>query len=181
MVRWRLLSFSVFAPVILAACDPAPGDSSQTTSRDPAVAAPQADDTIPADAVVLSVNNVPLMLEQCSRSSEVDPVGYLPTATEILALEAALPGALEAAMAGRESWQQFSAGRPLQGWRRQYVGVIRDGRRFVCGNYFPERSAYDDTWTHIPLIVMDGGADYFGVEYDVAAQSITNLRFNGMA
>jgi hypothetical protein len=72
-----------------------------------------------------------------------------------------------------------------QGWRRQYGGFLRDGRRFIYGNFYPrgvgdDRPAAND-WRHGPMTVCDGGHAFFGVEYDVDGHRFTHLDFNGYA
>ena len=79
------------------------------------------------------------------------------------------------------------AGRPPrnyrpEGWTRQYVGIVRDGRRFIYGNFFPRWNPDDAEiarWRNRPVIVCDGGSSLFGVEYDVEAGRITHLGYNG--
>ena len=91
------------------------------------------------DAVVLPGSTVATMLRQCSRGApEAGEATWQPGADDIAALEAALPPIL---LARREirvehypsepEWARFP-----QGWRRQYVGIVRGGRRFVYGNFY---------------------------------------------
>ena len=106
---------------------------------------------------------------------------WQPGAADIAALEAALPAALAAQKpTGAPDWS-----RAPQGWRRQYVGLVRGGRRFLYGNFYP-RSADEyrqdpDQWRREPVMVCDGGPAFFGVEYDVEAGRFTHFGFNGMA
>ena len=136
---------------------------------------------LPADAVILPGPAADQLLHQCSRGV---PTGYAghwqPTAEDIAALEAALPAALAAAQPGDASLR----GAP-HGWRRQYGGFLRGGRRFVYGNFFPrdvgEGRSPDNDWHRAPVMVCDGGHAFFGAEYDVAARRFTRLDFNGFA
>ena len=71
-----------------------------------------------------------------------------------------------------------------QGWRRQYVGIVRGGRRFIYGNFFPRREGElalgEPQWPDAePRIICDGGAIFFGVEYDFEAGKFTQIAFNG--
>jgi hypothetical protein len=72
---------------------------------------------------------------------------------------------------------------PPQGWRRQYGGFLRGGRRFIYGNFFPHEAGddrpADNDWRHAPMMVCDGGHAFFGVEYDVEGRRFTHLGFNG--
>lgn len=146
-------------------------------------AAPPATGTsteMPADAVVLPAAAMPTILRQCSRQSPAAGEGsWEPSAAEIVALEAAATAALRARQEPNDpDWSRFP-----DDWRRQYVGFVRGGRRFIYGNAYPreiDRHARDpDQWRREPAIVCDGGPSFFGVEYDVEAGRITQLAFNG--
>jgi hypothetical protein len=67
---------------------------------------------------------------------------------------------------------------------RHYIGIIRDGRRFVYGNFAPDyehdRPPVDQPQILLELaMVCDGGPQYFGVEYEPATQKYTHVAFNG--
>jgi hypothetical protein len=133
------------------------------------------------DAVILPEAIAGRLLDECSRGVPAAYTGHwLPNADDIAALEAALPQALGAVRRGGAKLR----GAP-QGWRRQYGGFVRDGHRFIYGNFFPRdigdfRPA-DNDWRHAPVMVCDGGHVFFGVEYDVEGRRITHLDFNGYA
>jgi len=151
--------------LLLAACGAAP-----------------ADPALPADATIMPAGAVAGLLSQCSRAAP--PPGeatWQPTGADIAALEAALPAALRAEHeAAGHDWSRFPAD-----WRRQYGGIVRGGRRFVYGNFYPRHidDGRDDPnrWRREPVMVCDGGAAFFGVEYDVAARRFTHFGFNGSA
>ncbi len=131
--------------------------------------------TGPADAVILPSSAVAELLSQCSRDApEAGREIWTPSWADIAALEAALPAALAASRLGRDLREPT----PPEGWRRQYVGYVRGGRRFVYGNFYPSG---DDlpAWRTEPIIVCDGGSAFFGVEYDVRAREIVRVDFNG--
>src|SRR4030095_16620235 len=92
---------------------------------------------LPADAVVLPGSQANLALQQCSRGTPARGEStWQPSSADIAALEAALPAALATQhRTGAPDWS-----RAPQGWRRQYVGLVRGGRRFLYGNFYP-RSA----------------------------------------
>lgn len=136
---------------------------------------------LPADAVILPAPIADQMLHQCSRGVPASYDGHwLPSAEDIAALEAALPAALAADHPGDAALR----GAP-RGWRRQYGGFLRGGRRFLYGNFFPrdlgEGHPADDRWRGAPVMVCDGGHAFFGVEYDVDGRRFTRLDFNGFA
>ena len=135
---------------------------------------------LPAGAVVLPAATIPAILRQCSRQSPTaGEGGWQPSAAEIIALETAAAAALRARQEPNDpDWSGFP-----DNWRRQYVGLVRGGRRFIYGNAYPrdvdERAPEPDRWRREPAIVCDGGPSFFGVEYDVEAGRITQLAFNG--
>lgn len=132
---------------------------------------------MPASATVLPESQIGAMLRQCSRASpSAGQGGWRPSAADISALERRLLAALADAPQARA----MSNGAPPQGWLRQYVGLVRDGRRYVYGNFAPQGDVSSSDWRRTPLIVCDGGPDFFGVEYDVESQRFTHLAFNGM-
>lgn len=132
---------------------------------------------LPGDATILTGAAVPQMLQQCSRGApSAGEASWQPAASHILALEALLPGALDVRRySGDLDWTKAP-----QGWRRQYVGIVRDGRRFIYGNFFPRRDDLGTLeWRSQAVQVCDGGPVYFGVEYDVERGVFTQLDFNG--
>jgi hypothetical protein len=83
--------------------------------------------------------------------------------SDALALERLLPPALKQRHPEKD-WSGFP-----ERWGRRYVGIIRGGKRFVYGDYFP--AGIGD--------VCDGGARFFGAEYDFQTKTISHLAFNG--
>jgi hypothetical protein len=133
------------------------------------------------DAAILPAAAASRLLEQCSRGVPPAYDGHwTPSAGDIAALEAALPQALSATRsAGAETRNA------PQGWKRQYGGFLRGGRRFIYGNFFPGEMGGsrtpDGDWHHAAVVVCDGGHAFFGVEYDVEGRRFTHLDFNGYA
>ena len=93
--------------------------------------------------------------------------------------------------------------KPLHEYYRQYVGVVRDGKQSICVNFFhyrfvreslerhynldpvkkiiQEGGRAEDFWKHEPIIMMDGGADYFSIQFDLETGVFSGLGFNGYA
>lgn len=139
---------------------------------------------LPPGAAILPGEQVPVMLRQCSREApEAGEASWQPGEADIAALEAALPAALRDRPETRGDYSPaFDWSRAPEGWGRQYVGIVRGGRRFVYGNFHPRRLYRDDPiadWRTHPVIICDGGSVFFGVEYDVEAGRFTHLAFNG--
>jgi hypothetical protein len=137
---------------------------------------------LPADATVLPGSMARSLLGQCSRATpSLGESTWQPGEADILALEAALPAALRAQPPRSDAAE---LARAPNGWRRQYVGIVRGGRRFVYGSFFPadaSRHGDPDQWRRETLIVCDGGPSFFGVEYDVQGRRVTHVAYNGMA
>ncbi len=119
------------------------------------------------------------MLGQCSRDVQnMGEKAWQPTGDDVDALEAVLPEAL----AGLRQARQVDFSNLLVRWRRQYVGIVRGGRRFIYGNFFPAEDGDEfepGSWRKNKLVMCDGGARYFGVEFDTAARRFTRIDFNG--
>lgn len=158
----------LFATGLAAACGDALLNNAADASEPPAA-------DLPAGAVVFGEREVPALLRQCSREAPARGDGsWQPVAADILALEAALPAELAAHRFPRVDWSQWP-----QGWRRQYVGIVRHGRRYIYGNFIPISADHDGRAGTVPMIICDGGAVFFGAEYDVAARRFSHLAFNG--
>jgi hypothetical protein len=137
---------------------------------------------LPTDAAVLPGSAAGQMLHQCSRAvPEPGEAAWQPEVGDIAALEQALPAALHGRPEAKgplypadRDWARV----PL-GWQRQYVGLVRDGRRYVYGNYFPRQDDQPPNWQTQPVAVCDGGPVFFGIEWDVEARRFTHIAFNG--
>ena len=144
---------------------------------------------IPDGAEVLPGSFVEAMLAQCSRASPERGEGtWVPEAFEISALEARisreLPNELQkSGWVSAKDVENF----PVfpDEFQRQYVGIIRHGRKYIYGNFSPK-----DSFVDIPAEVMrrerviticDGGPVFFGVEFDPQARRFTQWGFNGVA
>ena len=148
-----------------------------------AAAAPSAFD--PKDGIVLPLDQATAVTHQCSRSSPGPVKGtWLPTAQEIRDLESKLPDALAHALPKRT----------LDDIRthiiaRQYAGLVIGTHKTIYVNAFPlhffdeEMRAFPDKppfdWKHKAVNVCDGGAVFFGVEYDPKTKVFVNFAFNG--
>jgi hypothetical protein len=107
----------------------------------------------------------------------------MPGPGDIAALEAALPAALQK----QASTNREAAGEDFSGvatkWNRQYVGLVRGGRRYIYGNFIPRNDRPPDEfdWRRTVTMVCDGGPAFFGLEWDVAGRRFTHFAFNGVA
>ncbi len=136
---------------------------------------PPAEAALPANVVIFDSAAVPAMLRQCSRAAPVPGEGsWRPAPADIAALEAALHAGLAAQGRSGPDWS-----RAPDGWLRQYVGILRGGRRFIYGNFVPAAFGEEGRWRDAPVIICDGGPQFFGAEYDVEARRFSHFAFNG--
>ena len=130
------------------------------------------------DYIVMPFDQAKALLSQCSRPTpSLGGQGWTPSPGDIARFEAALPNALAPAVAKHP----FLKAAP-KGWRRQYVGMIRDRHRVIYGNFFP--TGFDGAfnyWRREAVAVCDGGAAFFGAEFDADRNVITDIEFNGYA
>jgi hypothetical protein len=117
--------------------------------------------------VVLPVDQAPNLMKQCSRKSISDASAYwTPSAEEIRKLESALLSFLNE----QQALKYASA-------YRQYVGFKRGEHKFIYLNAFPKPQ--DERWKTAAVLVCDGGAAFYGAEYDVERNQILEIDFNG--
>jgi hypothetical protein len=72
-----------------------------------------------------------------------------------------------------------------QDWSRDIIGVVRSGKRYLYGNYYPpltlkEKRFYNEKQLKGPIRTCDGGPLYFGAEYEIEAKKIVHHAFNGI-
>ena len=103
---------------------------------------------------------------------------WLPTVEDVLALEQQLITYLPQQHRAFDSLQAPIEER-LPTYKRQYWGVVENGRRLISANFFCESSRYD--WMEREVIVIDGGDCYFRLWYDVETGAFSNLMVNGSA
>jgi hypothetical protein len=132
--------------------------------------------SLPEGVSILPGSAVGAMLNQCSRQAPAaGEGGWQPVASDILQLESRL----QAALREQKTWEPVDWSNAPQAWNRQYVGLVREGRRYIYGNFLPrDQQALILDSAADPIIVCDGGAANFGVEYDVEARRFTHFGLN---
>ncbi len=95
---------------------------------------------------------------------------WAPPRAEVLRAEAALP-----ALLGRSVRGMAIKGR-LPSYKRQYVGLVRDGQKVVYLNAF---CGDEPGWTEHLVSVSDGGDCYFQTEWRVEQGAFAELHVNG--
>jgi hypothetical protein len=125
------------------------------------------------------------LVGRCEATSPTFEGTWTPDEEIIRTLEDALPSALTRATF-RTAMPLDASVPPLSDYYRQYVGLIRRGKKAVYINGFHRRYAEDTaaspkesmSWRKIPISVCDGGHDFFGGEYDVEARRFRYIAFD---
>jgi len=139
----------------------------------------------PGDGVVLPENVAKEAVHQCSRGAPENVTGtWLPKSSQIAELESRLPAALEAI-----AFQRGSEYAQPADFRRQYTGLLVQGRKMIYVNAFTRESgdpnpngppgAWHFDWRRQVVVVCDGGPSFFGVEYDPIRRTFSHFEFNG--
>jgi hypothetical protein len=68
----------------------------------------------------------------------------------------------------------------LAEYRRQYAGIVENGRKKIYANFFCKTAQITD-WKINPVAVEDGGDCFFQIKYDVEAGTFSSLYINGNA
>ena len=160
--------FRVALLLLLLACA-----SSAQTNEPPIFSAPLRALTPSRKGVVFPAKLAREFGQQCSRAS---PFGHWssvsPSKSEIRDVEAALPRFIAA---NRKVWRS-----PLPDFRFQYGALERGGKRLIYVNALPlDTTDNRKVWRRGAEVVCDGGAQFWGVEWDVRAKAFQNAGFNG--
>jgi hypothetical protein len=68
----------------------------------------------------------------------------------------------------------------LKEYRRQYVGIAVEGTKRIGCNAFISDHSHPD-WARVPVFVLDGGADYWQIEYDLTKDECVSFSVHGEA
>lgn len=102
---------------------------------------------------------------------------WTPSETDIYAFEGGIRDFL-IQTADPRFYQQPPVWDRLPEYKRQYFGVMIDGRRLLFANFF---CINDPNWTTDLVVVLDGGECFWHVMYDPATGEYLNLQVNGEA
>jgi hypothetical protein len=120
----------------------------------------------PAWGVIFPAEKAVQLTRQCSRSAPRPEGAWQPTPEDIAKLEPGLTRTLAAA--------QVQPG----AYYRQYGGLIVGGHHIIYVNGARNAVVHGD-WRNVAILICDGGALAFGVEYDPANGTFSHLEFNG--
>jgi hypothetical protein len=104
---------------------------------------------------------------------------WSPTKADIRALEDSLPVYLQENqsafyMTDVPIWEQ------LDGYNRQYVGLIIDGKKIIYANYLCKNKV-ETEWKEQFIFTADGGACYFNFKFNSSTGIFFDLQVNGEA
>jgi len=115
-------------------------------------------------------------LSQCSRSSPIAEGFWKPSKKIIQQLENDLPKLEELGSSGWGGLEKID--KPMSSYFRQYIGIYSNGNKKIYIN------AYHVSVGRLyrsPLIVCDGGKNFWGATYDPETHEFSDLAFNGEA
>lgn len=179
----RTLGAVIFAVLFLGA---GPGVASATQIPEK----PRPDE--PPRGAVLTGKDALFFAQSDCRDPESTPLTpWTPSPADIARLEKLLPKF----MAGQKTPEDY---KPLHEYYRQYIGTVRDGKKRICVNFVhynfvrlhlerpylttPQKGGpAEDFWKQELIVVDDGGADFFTIQFDVETGTFSALGFNGYA
>jgi hypothetical protein len=110
---------------------------------------------------------------------------WTPKRSQLREVERSLPTFLRKEMQARPLGELSEVIALAPKYRRQYVGMILNGRKVIWINCIPpkpeQRVDPFANWNHEIIEVSDGGSDFWGVVYDVEKHSFDRLILNGSA
>jgi len=134
------------------------------------------------EGVILPLSLAPVVLFQCSRPilGEGDSF-WIPEISQIKTLEEKLPQYIFEQARGGPIFDEW---KDLHRFKRQYAGIIREGKKSIYVNFFPKADSggyTEENWRHQVILACEGGQFFFGVEYDVQLEQFIHVASNGVA
>ena len=140
-----------------------------------------------AGRFILSPSQGGELLHQCSRDAPKEADGYWqPSPEDIDEVESSLQKFIKAPENSSSTGLLEVAKQYSVMFHRQYVGFIKNGERYVYGNFYSEREVVGISKTAPvdelkPMVVCDGGPSFWGIVYRVSTKRIESIAFNGEA
>jgi hypothetical protein len=125
------------------------------------------------EGVIIPREKAAEFMKAFSPAAEKEP--WTPDRGSVLKLEQKIESYLKRAAAKRSPalWSKLAK------YRRQYVGVVREGRKVIFANFFCDSFNYD--WKVTPVTVLDGGDCFFTLMFDPGSSAFSGLQINGEA
>jgi hypothetical protein len=99
---------------------------------------------------------------------------WMPGRADVVSLEIALPAFLQF------NAQLFHQDPPiwerLEGYKRQYIGIIENGKKVILANFFCQAKGVD--WQKQFVHIQDGGECYFRLKFEVDTRRFFDLVVN---
>lgn len=129
----------------------------------------------PRTGVILNEKEAPRVLEQCSRSTPKAERFWKPTEEEVNKFDQKIIMYL----------QQSHVRKPtqsLEDYNRQYIGIWTLDKKYIYVNFYYRPVAEELGMPIIKAVSICAGGDYFfGMVYNVAENTIQELRYNSDA
>ena len=117
------------------------------------------------------------LLKQCSRYVPVAEGYWDVTKEDVLLLERALPEYVKS----NSPRYCGKIAQDLSQYKRQYGGIIVQGRKIIYVNAALPEHEEGDSWKMEVQEYCDGGCYFWGVEFDMESGQFSNLNANGEA
>jgi hypothetical protein len=158
-----LLAFSLLVPAVALADDPPVAVPASADGQPPAAEAS-------GRAVIIAAKE----LLPCSRYRPQEVTGFWqPDPGLVAKVDAELQRVLRRDPGARRSLLQFHQ------YHRQHVGFLRGKQRMIYVNAFPVAVAPDlPDWQNNLVVACDGGARFWGIEYNVAKSRFSHFSVN---
>jgi len=141
--------------------------------------------TFPPGTGVILKDSAAAVLRQCTRRTPRNVERFWqPTDSVVRVLEGPLLELLRDVLPRVRIVDRPQPTLRAEQYYRQYVGIVRGGKRLVYVNGFPPPDSLSESiagkgyWRRLPIEVCDGGPYYFGVVYDVERRAFEPIDFN---
>ena len=102
---------------------------------------------------------------------------WTPSEADIVEAESKLVAFLQQTKAPK--FQQEKILKNIKTYKRQYVGVVKNGEQDIFINFFCDSGHVE--WTKHFVMVSDGGACFFQVTFSTKTKTFSDLMVNGVA
>ena len=128
----------------------------------------------PRHSVILDMSYGEQTLNQCSRGTPANISGYwTPSAEDIKHLELNFLRVTKLKARGNKTISS------LDNFVIQYIGVLRDKKKFIYINAFYLVDPITEKWQTRPIVICDGGDYFWGVLFNPKTSQFLQLEFNG--
>ena len=120
---------------------------------------------------------------------------WTPTKDDVATLESRLPDAIKRAVVSPQQYDKFATTKEakefisknakaivqnFRRFRRQYIGLVVEGKKYIYVNSFPKDEFHNDNTSDF-VFVLDGGFWYWQILYNAKQKKFSDLNINGDA